>query len=257
MTTQSRSPSGYSAWRLIADELRSEIIEGSFPPGSKLPSETTLAARFDVNRHTVRQAVAALTADNLVVARRGSGTFVAEHTVLVHRIGLRTRLTDSLGSRGSTATGRLLESGLVDAPPSDIVLRLGLGERPALRLEAVRSVDGLPIARGTIWLDAERVPGIVEHFGPEGSMTSALRAVGIDDYVRVSTTVGGRAATAAEAADLGLPSGSMVLVVRALSTLPDGTPFLYNVTRFAADRVELDVEHQAAQNDPALGTGAA
>ena len=243
MVTQSRSPSGYSAWRLIADELRGEIVGGSLPAGSKLASEMELALRFDVHRHTVRQAVAALAADHLVVARRGSGTFVAEHTVLVHRIGLRTRLTDSLGPRGPAVSGRLLESAIDPDPPADVVERLRLAGRPALRLEVVRSVDGLPIVRGTAWLDAERVPGLVEHYGADGSITAALRAVGIQDYLRASTTITGRAATAAETLELELPAGSMVLVVRALNTLPDGTPLLYNVSRFAADRVELDVQH--------------
>ncbi|WP_433273780.1 phosphonate metabolism transcriptional regulator PhnF [Pseudonocardia xinjiangensis] len=242
-----RSPSGYSAWRLIADELRGEIVGGSLPPGSKLASETELALRFDVHRHTVRQAVAALAADHLVVARRGSGTFVAEHAVLVHRIGLRTRLTDSLGPRGAAASGKLLESAIETDPPPDVVERLRLAGRPALRLEVVRCVDGLPIARGTAWLVADRVPGLVEHYGPDGSITAALRAVGIHDYVRTSTTIAGRAATTAEAIELELPAGSMVLVVRALNTLPDTTPLLYNITRFAADRVELDVQH----GDPA------
>jgi GntR family transcriptional regulator, phosphonate transport system regulatory protein len=245
----SRSTSGYSAWRQIADELRGEIVGGTVPPGSKLASETDLALRFGVHRHTVRQAVAALAADQLVVARRGSGTFVAEHTVLVHRIGLRTRLTDSLGARGAAASGRLLDSALETEPPAEITERLRLAERPALRLEMVRSVDGLPIARGTAWLDAGLVPDLVEHLGPDGSMTAALRAVGVQDYLRASTMISGRAATAAEAAELELPAGSMVLVVRALNTLPDGSPLLYNVTRFAAARVELDVQHADALLD--------
>ncbi|CAD6010996.1 Transcriptional regulator PhnF [Agreia sp. COWG] len=228
---------------MIADELRGEIVGGVAAPGSKLPSESDLAARFEVHRNTVRQAVASLAAEHLVVRRRGSGTFVAEHTVIMHRIGLRTRLTASLGPRGTAATGRILESAVEPNPPAEVAERLNLEGRSALRLEAVRSVDGLPVARGTAWFDNDLVPNLAANFGPEGSMTLALKSIGIDDYVRTSTTVGGRAATAAEAGDLELPSGSMVLVVRALSTLPDGSPLLYNVTRFSAERVELDLEH--------------
>src|SRR3984957_18048862 len=125
MTTRSRSPSGYSTWRLIAEELRREIVSGTRPPGAKLPAEGELAERFGVHRNTVRQAVATLAAEHLVVSRRGSGTFVAEHTVLVHRIGARTRLSDSLGRRGR-ASGRLLESAVEPAPPSDVAERLVL-----------------------------------------------------------------------------------------------------------------------------------
>ncbi|NUP73448.1 MAG: UTRA domain-containing protein, partial [Sinomonas sp.] len=123
--------------------------------------------------------------------------------------------------------------------------RLRLAGRPALRLESIRSVNGVPISRGTQWYVAELVPSLPEHFTAEGTITGALRALGIKDYVRVSTTVGGRHATAEEAEELVLPAGSVVLVVRALDALPDGTPLQLGVTRFAASRVELDVEHSA------------
>src|SRR3984957_2032410 len=156
MTTQGRSRSGYSAWRLIAEELRREIIGGSRAPGTKLPSEGELAERFGVHRNTVRQAVAALAAEHLVVSRRGSGTFVAEHTVLVHRIGARTRLSDSLGRRGRAA-GRLLESAIEPAP-ADIAERLLLGDGPGLRLETVSGVHQRPLSPATPRVAARRGP---------------------------------------------------------------------------------------------------
>ena len=61
--------------------------------------------------------------------------------------------------------------------------------------------------------------------------------------ITVECYVGARHATAVEAADLGLPLGSVVLVTRSLDTLTDGTPLQVGITRFAADRVELDVAH--------------
>ena len=242
MTTLGRARGGYSAWRLIAEELRREIVAGSKAPGTKLPAEGELAERFGVHRNTVRQAVAALAAEHLVVSRRGSGTFVAEHTVLVHRIGARTRLSDSLGRRGR-ASGRLLESAIESVPPADVAERLILGGRAGLRLETLLAVDGHPISRATHWFAADRVPGLASRYGDTGSITAALRGGGIDDYVRASTTVGARHATAAEAADLGVPPGSVVLVTRSLDTLTDGTPLQVGITRFAADYVELDVAH--------------
>ncbi len=242
MTTRSRPPSGYSAWRLIADELRREIVSGAQPPGAKLPAEGELAERFGVHRNTVRQAVAALAAEHLVVSRRGSGTFVTEHTVLVHRIGARTRFSDSLGRRGRAA-GQLLESAIEPAPPAGIAERLLLGNGPGLRLETLLAVDGRPLTRATHWFAADRVPGLAEGFSATGSITAALRAVGIDDYVRAATTVGARHATAAEASDLGLPAGAVVLVTRSLDTLTDGTPLQVGLTRYDADRVELDIGH--------------
>jgi GntR family phosphonate transport system transcriptional regulator len=248
MAAQGRSRSGYSAWRLIAEELRREIVSGAQAPGAKLPSEGELAERFGVHRNTVRQAVAALAAEDLVVSRRGSGNFIAERTVLVHRIGARTRLSDSLGRRGR-ASGRLLESAVEPDPPAEITERLVLGGRAGLRLETVHAVDGHPITRATHWFAADRVPGLAERFSATGSITAALRAVGIDDYVRAATTVGARHATAAEAADLELPAGSVMLVTRSLDVLADGTPLQAGITRFVAGRVELDVAHADLELD--------
>jgi GntR family phosphonate transport system transcriptional regulator len=248
MTTRSRSPSGYSTWRLIAEELRRDIVGGAWPPGTKLASEGELAERFGVHRNTVRQAVAALAAEHLLVSRRGSGTFVAEHTVLVHRIGPRTRLSDSLGRRGR-AVSRLLESAVEPAPPADIAARLVLGDGASLRLETVLAVNDRPLSRATHWFAPGLVPGLTERFRASGSITAALRAVGVADYLRAATTVGARPATAAEAADLGLPPGSVVLVTRSLDTLTDGTPLQVGITRFAADRVELDIGHADLELD--------
>ncbi|QGP87881.1 phosphonate metabolism transcriptional regulator PhnF [Gordonia sp. 135] len=241
MVMHSRSPSGFSTWRFIADELRGEIVDGGLAPGTRLPSESQLARRFGVNRNTVRQAVAALAADDLVVARRGSGTFVAEHEVLVHRIGVRTRLSDSLGERAKSATARLLGSEIVPAPES-VAKRLHLGDRHALRMEIVRGVDGRPISLSTNWFDAERVPGLAEGFVAEQSLTRALREQGIDAYVRGSTMIAARHATASELTDLELLEGAVVLAVEGFDVLPDGTPLQLAVTRFPADRVELDVD---------------
>ncbi|WP_223204594.1 phosphonate metabolism transcriptional regulator PhnF [Gordonia jinghuaiqii] len=236
-----RSQSGYSTWRLIADELRGEIVDGGLSPGTRLPSESQLASRFGVNRNTVRHAVAALAADDLVVARRGSGTYVAEHTVLVHRIGLRTRLSDSLGERAKGASARLLESEIVPAPAA-IATRLDLDDRLALRMKIVRTVDGRPISLSTSWFDADRVPGLADRFVAAGSLTRALRDGGVEDYVRGATTIAARHATTSEVAELELLEGAVVLAVEGFDVLPDGTPLQLGITRFPADRVELDVD---------------
>lgn len=240
MSSVARSATGYAAWRLIAEELRADITEGRLPVGARLPGEHELADRFGVNRQTARQAIAALAADGLVEARRGSGTFVIGTALHVHRIGVRTRLNTSLGRPGA-ARSRMLGHAL-EVPPPDVATRLQLTGDRAIRTDGVRIVDGRPLSRGTGWWDPARVPDIVALLQETGSVTAALRAAGIDDYFRHSTTITARHATADEAADLELEPGSVVLVTRGLDVLPDGTPLQVNLTRFSASRVALDVE---------------
>lgn len=66
--------------------LRARIVDGDIAPGEKLPSETALAVEHHVSRTVVREAVAALRADGLVVTRRGSGAYVADPTAGPFRI---------------------------------------------------------------------------------------------------------------------------------------------------------------------------
>ena len=63
-------------WQRIAEVLTAEISSGGFPPGARLPTETALAERFGVNRHTLRQAIGALSTAGLVSVKHGRGTFV-------------------------------------------------------------------------------------------------------------------------------------------------------------------------------------
>lgn len=62
---------------LIA-RLTADITSGKLPPGSKLPTEQEMIAAMGVSRTVIREAVAALRADRLVVTRQGVGAFVAE-----------------------------------------------------------------------------------------------------------------------------------------------------------------------------------
>lgn len=241
MPRVTRSATGYSTWRLIADQLRSEIVDGSFPPEAKLPTEGELAGRFGVHRNTVRQSVAALAAEGLVATHQGSGTFVVPHTLLVHRISLRTRLSDSIGRSGA-ASHRPIAAEIVANPPHEVATRLRLDGRPALQVETVADVNGTTVARSTSWFDIALTPDLDIHLRQTRSITKALRAVGIDDYVRIWSAVGSRIANGTEAEDMNLPAGSIVLVVRSVNTLVDRTPLQYTSTRFRADRVELDID---------------
>ncbi|MEV4173852.1 GntR family transcriptional regulator [Nonomuraea sp. NPDC049709] len=60
----------------IAAELRARIERGELQPGSALPSEAALRRRYEASRNTVRQALAVLEHDGLVVAEHGRGRFV-------------------------------------------------------------------------------------------------------------------------------------------------------------------------------------
>jgi DNA-binding FadR family transcriptional regulator len=63
----------------LVRRLTDEIVGGRLQPGARLPTEQQLVEALGVSRTVVREAVAALRADGLVVTRQGVGAFVATH----------------------------------------------------------------------------------------------------------------------------------------------------------------------------------
>lgn len=63
--------------REIAERIADEIATARLPPGAKLPTEQEMVAAMGVSRTVIREAVAALRAQGLVVTRQGAGAFVA------------------------------------------------------------------------------------------------------------------------------------------------------------------------------------
>jgi DNA-binding FadR family transcriptional regulator len=63
--------------RGLADQLAEQIKSGRLGAGARLPTEEELSRAARVSRTVVREAVAALRADGLVVTRQGVGAFVS------------------------------------------------------------------------------------------------------------------------------------------------------------------------------------
>lgn len=67
-------------YKRIYQELRTVLADGTYSQGSKLPSETDLAGRFNASRPTIRRALAQLESEGFIQRRMGSGTIVSQRT---------------------------------------------------------------------------------------------------------------------------------------------------------------------------------
>src|SRR5688500_10171366 len=63
--------------RRLFDQLAEQIKSGRLAPGERLPTEQAMTRAARVSRTVVREAVAALRAEGLVVTRQGVGAFVS------------------------------------------------------------------------------------------------------------------------------------------------------------------------------------
>lgn len=233
-----RRGTGVALWRQIEMTLTEEIGAGGFGDGLRLPTEAELARRFQVNRHTLRQALAALGERGLVRTEQGRGTFVNED-MLDYVIGRRTRFSEIVSAQRRTPGGRLLAS-REERPAPAIALALGLKRHAsAIVLATLGEADGRPVSVATHYFPSSRFRGIDAAYGEAGSITRALRRFGVTDYSRRTTRITARLPEPEDAELLRQPANRPVLVAESLNVDTDGRPIEFGIARFAGDRVQI------------------
>ena len=72
----------------VFNQLKAQIIQGSWKPGDKLPSEGELSEMFGVSRVSIREALQRLATLGLLETRHGEGTYVRGLTAESYLNGL-------------------------------------------------------------------------------------------------------------------------------------------------------------------------
>ena len=231
-------------WRTIYDTLRAEIVNGSFNAGDKLPTEKEFSERFDVNRHTVRRALAELSQVGIIAVRRGSGAYVAEG-VLDYKIGRRTRFSQNVADLGRTPSNRVVRSEIVkleDRVAERLALKPG---RSAILLESIGEADSTPVCFSQQYFPADRFPDFTAVVEETQSITAAFKRYGVIDYVRAWTRIAAVASSRNIAKKLRQPDNAPVLRAEALNLDMAGQAIEYGLTYFAGQRAALLVEDLA------------
>lgn len=231
---------GVTLWRQIAESLAAEVTSGGFA-GGRLPTEPVLAARFGVNRHTIRRAVAALAEQGLVRVEQGRGTFVADQMV-DYVLGRRTRFSENLQSQGRVGSHRLISVAIAvaDEPTArDLALRRGAR---VVQIETLGEADGVALSYGVHSFPAKRFATLPAAFAATGSITAALARCGINDYTRKLTRLLARLPNEREARHLGQPAARPVLQTEAVNIDAKGMPIQRSLVVFSGDRVQMVVQ---------------
>ncbi len=228
-------------WRRIAQTLSAEIEAEGLKPGARLPTEALLAARFDVNRHTVRRALDTLVRRGLVRVEQGRGAFVADD-VLDYEVSARTRFSEWIRRQNKAPEGqvlRLRELASNSAVAAGLAIVAGA---PVALLERLGLADGLPVVLTDHYFPVERLPGVVEALGAAPTITEALAAIGVHDYLRQSTRVAARMPTATEADLLQISRARPLLVCENVNVDRAGTVIEFGLARYPSTRVQVVFE---------------
>ena len=232
--------SGVSVWRQIADTLTTEIRDRAYADTGRLPGEVELSARFAVNRHTLRQAVAALQTEGLVRIEPGRGTFV-QHELLDYALSKRTRFSENLLRQGLLPSKQLLTACEITAPERVLrELKLDKGAR-VLKVETLDEANDKPIGLATAYYPALRFSGLLAMLNEGTRTTEILKHFGVQDYVRANSRITTQMPTDENAQLLQQPANRPLLCVECLDVDMDGVPIKYGETVFCGDRVQLVV----------------
>ncbi|MEO0341927.1 MAG: phosphonate metabolism transcriptional regulator PhnF [Pseudomonadota bacterium] len=230
-----------SLWKDISEILEREIRSGVLTRGDQLPTESSLAERFAVNRHTVRRALSHLTEIGLIFTKQGAGAFVAG-SVTHYPIGKRVRFHQSVEAVGRHPTKRILHSDTRPANDEEAVaLQLETGATVHVA-ESLAFINDVPALHAVTTFDAKRFPRMLEELGKKPSISAAFAAHGTIDFTRASTQVTAVLANTTSASLLHIAPGAPLLRTQSISIDNKGVPVEFGLTWWAGDRVTLDIE---------------
>lgn len=223
----------------IAQNLRTAIEDGVLGPGDRLENEVEFSERLGVSRPTVRQAIQHLVHDGLIARRRGVGTVVVSRPF--QRPLAFSSLYDDLSAAGRSPTTEVLS---VTEVPSDenvaVALAIRVG-KPALRIERLRSAEGLPLACMCNYVAPSLLHGVdVPMVLAKRGFYEMLRDRGVK-FASADEVIGAREATSREARLLGVPRRSTVLTMSRLARDLRGQPIEYGIHAYLADRYSFRI----------------
>lgn len=226
MSTGELDPvSGVPMYKQIKEILRREITSGAADPNVPM-TEAQLLERFGVSRAPIRQALSDLSTEGFVYRKQGKGTFPVVGARVDRPADIRPGgLFQFLSDKGLKPTSEVSEPERV-VPPSRIRARLDLPEdEQLLHFTRLMSIDGEPLVDADVYIRSpEGFLPSVEFLEERGSAMELLeREYGIT-LDRAEHEAWATAATAQQAAALGVAEGSPLLAIETIFFSTGGVP---------------------------------
>jgi len=214
----------------IMDAFSDAIRKGALRSGDRLPPQAELAEYLGVSLAPVKQALAELEKQGIVMRRQGLGTFIRDITPVREERIQYTRIPwfhREMAERGLKPSSHVLNLEELNAG-DDAQVQEELKLQPADKvvvLKRVRLADDTPLAVQSAYLIAERVKGLIERsVGIEDSITDILR----DEYgltiAAAQQRITAASATAEDTRYLNIVEGNPLLLIERTSYLETGEP---------------------------------
>jgi GntR family transcriptional regulator len=228
----------------IYQTLKRRLDDGELAPGSRLAPQRELSREFAVTLMTLRQAIALLEQEGLVVTRHGRGTYVAPRRAL-YTLGSLRSLAQEMASQGLELETRVLAAGLRPATPAVAERLLTTAGDDVYVVERLRIVAGEPVA-----LQRSHLPG---RFGgklasldlTERSLYDALAEALHLRVARAQESLGAVSLDAHDSRLLGEKAGAPALLSVRVTYASDGQPVLYDRALLPGSKLAVTSERRA------------
>ena len=230
----------------LKELLRAQILDGTYAPETRMPSESELGEHFHVSRITVRQALGDLQKEGLIFKIHGKGTFVSKPKAF-QNVSTLQGLAESLVQLGYEVINQLHSVKVINAN-SRIAERLQLNEgEKVTEIKRVRLINREPVSLEISYV----LPDIGEKLQKADLITRDIFLI-LENDLQLNL---GHADLAIDAvlADseltnaLNVEEGSPIMRIERLTHTDDGKPIDFEFLYYRGDafqyRFRIDRQH--------------
>jgi DNA-binding GntR family transcriptional regulator len=227
---------GIALYYELRQILRQQILRGTWRTNEKLPTEEELCQQYQVSRTVVRQALADLMHEGLVVRARGRGTYVAEARQDQPFVTFPLLAKQTFEAHG-VSPHRLISSKSV-LPDSRVATVLGLGpEDKVQEICRVRRLGRDPIVVEWGYLPISILPPGWEIKSCWNELFNDILTTHLGiPVVRTRLYLEAAPADVRNAPLLGIPLGTPVMIVERVRYTAGERPVLFTINAIRSDR---------------------
>ncbi len=245
------------AYFQIALDLHKRIQRQEWKNGDQLPPEPELAKEYNVSRVTLRQALAELTKDGLLVRFQGKGTFINDiPKPIVHDLSLPLEFAGHLHKLGYHTTSRILEHKVFNDPLLNVIEHLKiLSDQPVAYLKRLLLINNQPVAINRSWFSERLTPGISQQDLIDGSLSGTLSQRYHLVPIRSENWMEVVRAAEKEAYLLNTYHDTPIMLLTAVSYLSDDTPLEYSITSWLGDSIRFQYNIDLIDGESVIHAG--
>lgn len=240
LAKESPIPLYYQIYVDLKTKLLSNMMETK---EGKLPTEQELARRYGVSRVCMRQAMAELEKDDIIVRYRSKGTFLnSSPKPLMHNLDLPAATNNQSVRKYVDKNPEILQLNCFDTTYPHISEALDY-QGKIYYIKRLMKVDGNPIAVNRIWIPQHFAPDLEKNgLSVEGSLSKTLDKVYHLQPYRRENIVEALRPTGSEVDLLKITYNTLILQITSTSFTKENVPYEHSVTSWIGDSIRLKME---------------